>query len=79
MARKNEEFSQNDLAHLLRQPETQALMARLRELDTGTLQKAVQQAMSGNTEGAKDLLSPLMQDRQVQDLAKQMRENHGGI
>ena len=79
MARKNEEFSQSELARLLRQPEAQALMARLRELDGAALQQAAQQAMQGNTEGAKQLLTPLMRDPAVQDLAEKMRDSHGGI
>ena len=79
MARKNEEFSQGELARMLRQPEAQELMARLRQLDSGALQQAVQQAMSGNTEGAKELLTPLMQDPTVQNLTERMRDSHGGI
>lgn len=79
MARKNEDFSHSDLARMLRQPEAQALMQRLRQLDSAALQQAVQQAMSGNTEGAKELLTPLMQDPTVQHLTNQMRDSHGGI
>lgn len=79
MARKNDDFSQADLARLLRQPEAQELMARLRQLDSAALQQAVQQAMQGNTAQAKDLLTPLMRDPQVQNLAEKMRDSHGGI
>ncbi len=79
MERKNEDFSQNDLARMLRQPEAQELMARLRQMDGAALQQAVRQAMSGNTEEAKQLLTPLMQDPTVQDLTERMRNSHGGI
>lgn len=79
MERKNPEFSQNELARMLRQPEARELMARLRQLDSAALQQAVQQAMSGNTEGAKHLLTPLMQDPTVQNLTERMRDSHGGI
>lgn len=79
MARKNEEFSQNDLARMMRRPEAQELMARLRQLDSSALQQAVQQAMRGNTDEAKELLTPLMRDPTVQDLAGKMRDSHGGI
>lgn len=79
MARKNEEFSQGDLARMLRKPEAQELMARLRQLDSAALQQAVQQAMRGNTEEAKQILTPMMQDPTVQDLAGRMRDSHGGI
>ena len=79
MERKKTEFSQNDLARMLRQPEAQELMARLRQMDGAALQQAVRQAMSGNTEGARQLLTPMMQDPTVQSLASRMRENNGGI
>ena len=79
MVRKNEEFSQGDLARMLRKPEAQELMARLRELDSAALQQAVQKAMQGNTEEARSLLTPLMQDPTVQNLADRMRDSHGGI
>ena len=79
MARKNEEFSQGDLARMMRKPEAQELMARLRQLDSTALQQAVQQAMRGNTDGARELLTPLMHDPTVQDLADRMRDSHGGI
>ena len=79
MARKSEDFSQEDLAWVMRQPETQELLNRLRQLDSAALQQAVHQAMKGNTDEAKHLLTPLIQDRQVQDLTQRMRDSHGGI
>lgn len=79
MAGKYEDFSQADLAQILRRPETQELLNRLRQLDSAALSQAVHQAMQGNTEGAKQILTPLMQDPQVQSLSEQMRDQHGGI
>lgn len=79
MAGKNEEFSQNDLARLLRKPETKALLDRLRQLDSGALQQAVQMAMQGNAQGAQQLLTPLMQDPQVQELTDRVRDSYGGV
>ena len=79
MERKNQEFSQADLARIMGQPETKALLERLRQLDSNTLRNAVQQAMQGNTSQAQQLLTPLMQDPQVQDLTEKMRGSHGGI
>lgn len=79
MAGKNQDFSQEDLAQILRRPETRALLERLQQLDSVALQQAVHQAMSGNTEGAKQALTPLMQDPRVQSLTDQMRQSHGGI
>lgn len=79
MQGKNEDFSQADLARLLSRPETKALLERLRQLDPGALRQAAQQAMQGNTASAQQLLTPLMQDRQVQELADQVRDSYGGI
>lgn len=79
MERKNQEFSQADLARIMGQPETKALLERLRRLDSDTLRNAVQQAMQGNTNQAQQLLTPLMQDPEVRDLTEKMRGSHGGI
>ena len=79
MADSNPHFSKEELAQILRRPETQALFNQLRQLDSDTLQQAVRQAMSGNTQLAQQTLTPLMQDPQVQSLTDQMRESYGGI
>lgn len=79
MVQKNEDFSQSQIARMLSQPEAQALLARLQQLDQSALQKAVQLAFQGDTGGAKDALSPLMNDQQVQKLAQQMRDQNGGV
>lgn len=79
MQGKNEDFSQAELARILRKPETKALLERLRQLDSNALQQAVQQAMQGNTATAQQLLTPLMQDQEVQNLAGQVRDNYGGV
>ena len=79
MAGKNEDFSQADLARLLRKPETRALLDRLRQLDRGALQQAVQMAMQGNTQGAQQILSPMLQDEKVRELTDQVRDGYGGV
>lgn len=76
---KNQEFSQAELAKLLRKPETKALLDRLRQMDSNALKQAVQQAMQGNTEQARQLLSPMMADPEVQNLAQQMRDDYGRV
>lgn len=76
---KNHEFSQADLAKLMRKPETQALLDRLRQMDSESLKQAVQLAMQGNTEKAQQILSPMMTDPTVQDLTQQMRDHYGRI
>lgn len=79
MFQKNGDFSKSDLARMLRQPEAQALLARLQQLDQAALQQAVDRAFRGDTAGAKDALSPLLRDSEVQRLSKQMRDGNGGI
>lgn len=79
MFQKNGDFSQSDLARMLHQPEAQALLARLQQLDQAALQQAVDRAFRGDTAGAKDALSPLLQDSEVQRLSQRMRDGNGGI
>ena len=79
MFQKNHDFSQSDLSRMLSQPEARALLERLKQMDPAALQNAVNQAFLGNTEGAKDALSPLLTDPEVQRLSQQMRDGHGGV
>ena len=79
MFEKNHEFSQSELSRMLAQPEARALLERLKQMDAATLQNAVNLAFRGNTEGAKDALSPLLSDPEVQRLSQQMRDSHGGV
>ena len=79
MFQKNGDFSKSDLERMLRTPEAQALLARLQKLDQAALQNAVDKAFRGDTAGAKEALSPLLADRQVQQLSEQMRDGHGGV
>ena len=79
MFQKNGDFSKSDLERMLRSPEAQALLARLQQLDQTALQNAVDKAFRGDTAGAKEALSPLLADRQVQQLSEQMRDGHGGV
>ena len=76
---KNQDFSQEDLAQMLRRPEAQELLSRLRQLDSAALHNAVHQAMQGNTDSARQILTPMMQDPKIQSLAEQMRGGYGGI
>ena len=79
MFQKNGDFSRSELERMLRQPEAQALLARLQQLDQSALQNAVNLAFRGDTAGAKEALSPLLADGEVQRLSEQMRDGHGGI
>ncbi|MBQ7229541.1 MAG: hypothetical protein IJX04_01405 [Oscillospiraceae bacterium] len=79
MFQKNGDFSKSELERMLRQPEAQALLARLQQLDPSALQNAVNLAFRGDTAGAKEALSPILKDQEVQRLTEQMRDGHGGI
>lgn len=79
MVQKNGDFSPAQLSQLLQSPQAQALLARLRQMDSAALQQAVSQAMQGNADQARAALTPLLQDEQVQDLTQQLRDSHGGI
>ena len=79
MFQKNSDFSKSDLERMLRQPEAQALLARLQQMDQAALQNAVNLAFRGDAAGAKEALSPLLADREVRKLTEQMRDGHGGI
>ena len=79
MFQKNGDFSKSDLERMLRQPEAQALLARLQQLDQAALQNAVNLASRGDAAGAKEALSPLLQDDEVKRLSDKMRDSNGGI
>ena len=79
MFQKNGDFSKSDLERMLQQPEARALLARLQQLDRTALQHAVNLAFQGDTAGAKEALSPLLQDDEVQRLSGKMRDGNGGI
>ena len=79
MFQKNGDFSKSDLERMLRQPEARALLERLRQLDPAALQNAVNLAFRGDTAGARDALSPLLEDDAVRDLSEKMRDGNGGI
>ena len=79
MFQKNGDFSKSELEQMLQSPEARALLAKLQQLDQSALQQAVDRAFRGDTAGAKEALSPLLADREVQKLSEQMRDSHGGI
>lgn len=79
MVQKNGDFSPSQISQILSRPEAQALLERLKQMDQAALQQAVSLAFQGRTDQAKDVLTPLMQDEQVQSLAQKMRDDNGGI
>ena len=79
MFQKNHDFSQSDLGRMLAQPEARALLERLKQMDAAALQNAVDLAFRGDTTGAKDALTPLLSDPEVQRLSGHLRDGHGGV
>lgn len=79
MWKKSDDFSKEDLARLLASPQAQALARMLQQMDPGQLNQAAAMASQGNTEGAKQALSGVLQDPNVQQLIRDMEDNHGGI
>lgn len=77
MMQNNPDFSKAQLMKMLQRPETKALMARLQQLDASAIEQAAKLASGGNAEAAKDLLSPLLQDEQVQNLTQKLRDENG--
>ncbi len=79
MDEKNQSFSPADFSALLASPQAQLLLARLQQMDSARLNQAVAQAMSGNTDAARQILSPMMEDETLQSLAKDVTDSYGGI
>lgn len=79
MSKNFSDFSSAELMKMLQKPETQALISRLQQLDSATIEEAAKKATNGNTEGAKELLTPLLKDELVQNLAQKLRDENGGI
>lgn len=79
MVQKNEDFSQSRIQELLQRPEAAQLLSLLKQIDPAALQQAVRLAFQGQTDRARDVLSPMLQDDKVQELTRKMRDGNGGI
>lgn len=77
MTDKNNDFSTPSPAQLLSNPQVQKLMAHLQTMDPELLRQAASLASSGHTAEAQQLLSPIINDAQVQQLTQEMRDNNG--
>ena len=72
MEHKSADFSMENAARLANSDAGQQLLALLREADPAILQAAMNQATTGNMQGAKDALTPLMASEQIQKLLRQL-------
>lgn len=77
MTDKNNDFSTPNPAQLLRSPQVQKLLAHLQSMDPELLRQAAALASSGHAAEAQQLLSPILQDDEVQRLTNEMRDFNG--
>lgn len=75
MAEKFDQFSTEDIMALANSPAGQQLLALLRQSGGSEIQQAMRKAASGDLAGAKQLLSPILSDPQVQALLGRLGGN----
>ena len=68
----NNPISMEDLKNLAYSPAGQQLMQLLQTSDPNAMQNAMQKASSGDLKGAKEAISALVNNPQVQKLLEQM-------
>ena len=79
MEKKSQDFSIQEAKRLAKTPEGQELLRRLQEKDNAALQKAMQDASSGNLKEAGKALSSLLSSPDIQQLIRQLGGKHGGL
>ena len=72
MAEKFDQYSMAQLMALANSPTGKELMALLQQSAGADLRHAAQKASAGDLNGAKELLSPALQDPRIQALLHQM-------
>lgn len=77
MQKNSGNFSMEEAMRLAKSPAGQQLISHLQEQDPDTLNKAMAEASGGNYTEAKQILSSLMQDKNIQQLIKQFGERNG--
>ena len=77
MWKKSDDFSKEDLSRLMASPQARALAQILQQMDQNTLNHAAAMAAQGDPEGAKAMLSSVLNDPQVRNLIQNMEEPHG--
>ena len=65
-------FSVQDAMKLAATPAGKQLIALLQQSNTSTMQKAMEQAKSGNYDQAKQMLEPLLTSPEIQNLLRQL-------
>lgn len=77
MEKKSQDFSIQEAKRLAQTAEGQRLMQLLQQGDDGRLQKAMDQAASGNYKAAGDILGSLLSSPEAQKLIQQLGGKHG--
>lgn len=72
MGNHNPGFSMEDIMQLIKTPAGQQLMKLLQNSDDPALQKAKQQAASGQMDSAKEALQHLAANEEIKKLLKQL-------
>ena len=77
MEKKSQDFSMKEAQRLAATPEGQKLIAMVQQKDSGQLQRAMEQASSGNYKEAGAILQSLLSSPEAQQLMRQLGERHG--
>ena len=77
MEKKSQDFSIKEAQRLSKTPEGQKLISLLQQQDTGQLQKAMDQAASGNYKEAGNILNTLLSSPEARQLIQQLGGKHG--
>lgn len=72
MQKNSDNFSIEDALRLAKSPAGQQLLALMRQSDPNAIQKAMQQASSGDYSNIKETLAPLLASQDIQSLLRQM-------
>lgn len=72
MQKNSQNFSMQEALRLANSPAGQQLLAMLRKSDPAAIQKAMEQASSGDYSQIAKTLGPLLESQDVKDLLKQM-------
>lgn len=77
MQKNSDSFSMQDAMALANTPAGKQLIALLQSADPEMLRKAMASATSGDMQGAKDSLTPLLNSADVKKLMQQLGGQHG--
>lgn len=77
MEKKSQDFSIKEAQRLANTPEGQRLMGMLQQADSAQLQKAMDEAASGNYKAAGSILQSLLSSPEAQQLMRQLGGRHG--